>query len=130
MTNRKIASYIWSIRRKAGKLIPIERSILDAGLALRQIGVSEWHGYLLAREIGERRGAKLLTAYGTLYKALGRMERAGLLESRWEDPLAAADDGRPRRRLYQVTLAGAAALAAEPRAAQATPKLMVRRASL
>ncbi len=118
------------MRRKAGKLIPIELSILDTGMALRQSGVGEWHGYLLAREIGERRGAKLLTAYGTLYKALGRMERAGLLESRWEDPLAAADDGRPRRRLYQVTLAGAAALAVEPRAAQAVPKLMVRGANV
>ena len=30
-------------------------------------------------------------------------QRAGLLESRWEDPDIAAADGRPRRRLYHVT---------------------------
>ena len=63
----------------------------------------------------DRDGARLLIAHGTLYKALGRMEQAGLLGSRWEDPVAAADDGRPRRRFYQVTVAGEAAFAkAEP----------------
>ena len=53
-----------------------------------------------------------LTAHGTLYKALGRLEKAGLLESEWEDAAAAEDEGRPRRRLYSVTGAGALALAA------------------
>ena len=37
--------------------------------------------------------------------------RAGYLSSRWEDPQLAADDGRPRRRFYRVTMAGEAALA-------------------
>ena len=55
--------------------------------------------------------ARRLTAYGTLYKALERLERAGYLESRWEDPHAAAAEGRPRRRFYQVTLAGEGAYA-------------------
>jgi PadR family transcriptional regulator, regulatory protein PadR len=40
------------------------------------------------------------------------MEAAGLLTSSWEDPDLAAADGRPRRRLYQVTGAGERALAA------------------
>lgn len=66
---------------------------------------------MLASHIKARAGAKLLTAHGTLYKALERMEQAGLLESRWEDPLLAAEQGRPRRRFYRVTVAGAAALA-------------------
>ena len=38
------------------------------------------------------------------------MEKAGLLASRWEDPLIAAAQERPRRRLYQVSLAGERAL--------------------
>ncbi len=39
------------------------------------------------------------------------MQKAGLLESDWEDPVAAANEDRPRRRLYKVTAAGEAELA-------------------
>lgn len=53
----------------------------------------------------------MLTAHGTLYKALGRMETVGLPASTWEDPEAAAADGRPRRRLHEITAAGRTALA-------------------
>jgi DNA-binding PadR family transcriptional regulator len=65
----------------------------------------------LAKEVRDGRQARRLTAYGTLYKALDRLERAGHLASRWEDPLVAARDGRPRRRFYRLTLTGEAALA-------------------
>ncbi|MDQ3894944.1 MAG: PadR family transcriptional regulator [Actinomycetota bacterium] len=54
----------------------------------------------------EASGARSLTAHGTLYKALGRLEESGLLTSRWEDAAAAAE-GRPRRRLYELTGEGA-----------------------
>jgi putative transposase len=43
---------------------------------------------------------------------LQRLEAAGLLTSRWEDPDAATAEGRPRRRLYEVTGTGEHALAA------------------
>jgi PadR family transcriptional regulator PadR len=99
------------MRRKAGTLVPLERDILEAALSLRSMGVAEPHGFLLARTIGEVTGARRLAAYGTLYKALDRLERAGLLESRWEDPNFAAAEARPRRRLYQVTPSGQRALA-------------------
>ena len=48
----------------------------------------------------EQSASRALTAHGTLYKALGRLEEFGLLGSRWED---AAPEGRPRRRLYELT---------------------------
>ena len=99
------------MRRKPGTLLPIELSILETGIELRVRGLPFFYGFLIAKEIKERQEAKLLTAHGTLYKALDRMERAGLLDSRWEDPLVAAEQGRPRRRLYRVTAAGEAALA-------------------
>ena len=66
---------------------------------------------MIAREVKERQDARLLTAHGTLYKALDRLRSAGLLESEWEDPVLAAQANRPRRRLYWVTAAGEAALA-------------------
>ena len=54
--------------------------------------------------------ARLLTAYGTLYRALARLEKMGLLESRWEDLRAAVQANRPGRRFYTLTAAGDAAL--------------------
>ena len=44
-----------------------------------------------------------LTAHGTLYRALHRVERAKLIEAFWEDPHEAAKENRPRRRLYRLT---------------------------
>lgn len=95
-------------------LIPIEVWILKAAVALAQSGAAEFHGYLIASEIKEREGARLLTAYGTLYKALARLEQQGLLASRWEDPGVAAEERRPQRRLYHVTAEAVHALAAIP----------------
>ena len=91
--------------------MPLEVSVLQAALQLRGRGVDEAHGFLLAKEMRHGRRARRLTAYGTLYKALDRLERAGYLASRWEDPDIAARDGRPRRRFYRVTLEGEGALA-------------------
>ncbi len=91
------------MRRKPGTLIPLEVAILAAGLELGNTGEVEFHGFQLAKELRDRGSERGLTAHGTLYKALDRMERAGLLQSRWEDPRVAADQGRPRRRLYRVT---------------------------
>jgi len=53
----------------------------------------------------EQSGSRSLTSHGTLYKALGRLEEFGLVASRWED--AAAAEGRPRRRLFELTGQGA-----------------------
>ena len=49
---------------------------------------------------------------GTVYPTLGRLKDAGLLKSAWEDQRQADRAGRPRRRYYTLTAAGAAALAA------------------
>jgi len=99
------------MRRKPGSLVPIEVAVLDAAIDLRRRGAPAFYGFLIAREIKERAQARLLTAHGTLYKALDRMERGGLLESFWEDPNSAAAERRPRRRFYRVTMVGEAALA-------------------
>jgi PadR family transcriptional regulator PadR len=114
----KLSSYSLGVRRKADTLLPLEALILTAGLER-----GEFHGYSLARGLQEREAARRLTAHGTLYKALGRMETAGLLASRWERAESAAADGRPRRRLYEVTGSGARALATwQVDTAAATPR--------
>jgi PadR family transcriptional regulator PadR len=108
------------MRRKAGAIIPLEIAILEASAELRRAGQDEVHGYLLARTVHDLRHARRLTAYGTLYKALTRLERLGYLASRWEDPNAAAAEGRPRRRFYRLTLEGEGALSEARAADQAT----------
>lgn len=111
------------MRRKAWILIPLEVSILEAALELRSSGQAEAHGYLLAKRVKDVREAERLAAYGTLYKALARLERSGFLASRWEDPLHAAADERPRRRFYRLTLEGEGALSdARAAARQATAR--------
>jgi len=58
----------------------------------------------------EMAGAQLMrlagVSSGTLYPILLRFEKAGLLESRWEEE-APESLGRPRRRFYRMTQAGA-----------------------
>ena len=99
------------MRRKPGVLLPIELSILETAIELRVRGAQHFHGFLIASEIKAQQDARLLTAHGTLYKALDRLRKNGFLQSDWEDPLVAAGEGRPRRRFYWITMAGEAALA-------------------
>src|SRR6187402_2719152 len=48
---------------------------------------------------------------GTVYPILGRLERDGYVRSRWEAQTTASREKRPPRRYYEVTAAGAKALA-------------------
>ena len=98
------------MKAKTGALRSIELPILETAIELRVRGAPYFHGFMMAREIKERQDARLLTAHGTLYKALDSLRRLGFLESEWEDPLLAAQEGRPRRRFYSVTAAGEAAV--------------------
>lgn len=95
-------------RRRPGSLLPLEVSILAACL---DAGPAGSHGFALAKAIADAGDSRELTATGTIYRALHRLDTAGLVDSRWEDPNDAADAGRPRRRSYRITGAGAAALA-------------------
>jgi PadR family transcriptional regulator len=92
-------------RRKAGTLLPLETEILEVALSMLRSGHGTFHGFGLAQTMREQSRSRSLTAHGTLYKALSRLEEFGLLTSQWED--GAAVEGRPRRRLYELTSRGA-----------------------
>src|SRR5688572_9705897 len=82
----KISSYSVCVsRRKPGSLLPIESEILDVALEQMQAGQQRFHGFGFAQHMRERGRSRSLTAHGTLYKALARLEELGLLTSRWED---------------------------------------------
>jgi DNA-binding PadR family transcriptional regulator len=88
-------------------LLPLELEILAVALSMLRSGQPTFHGFGLALAMRAERESRSLTAHGTLYKALGRLEELGLLTSRWAD--ASAPEGRPRRRLYELTMQGARA---------------------
>ena len=92
-------------RRKPGTLLPLETEILGVALSMHRLGEATFHGFGLAQMMREQSGSRALTGHGTLYKALSRLEEFGLLTSRWEH--VAAAEGRPRRRLYELTGQGA-----------------------
>jgi PadR family transcriptional regulator len=65
---------------------------------------------------GNRFGFDIMDATGltsgTVYPALDKLESLGYLTSHWEDARTARRDKRPARRYFDLTAAGAAALAA------------------
>jgi PadR family transcriptional regulator PadR len=65
---------------------------------------------------GRRFGFDIMEATGltsgTVYPALERLESRGLLRSKWEDEAAAHAEGRPARRYFTLTAAGATTLKA------------------
>ncbi len=74
-------------------------------LLLATVADEPAHGYLVVERLKERSGGALDLAEGTVYPALYRLERSGLLASDWD-----AASGR-RRRVYRLTRRGRGALA-------------------
>jgi PadR family transcriptional regulator PadR len=94
------------MRRKPGALVPLELAICTCAADLYRKGSREFHGFEIAKRLKDVGDRRLLTAYGTLYRALGRLEKMGLLDSRWEHPEIPARENRPGRRLYTLTPLG------------------------
>jgi transcriptional regulator len=80
---------------------------LDA-LILKTLARGALHGYAVARSIEETSGETVLVEEGSLYPALYRLERKGLLAAEW----GTSELGR-RAKLYRLTAAGRTQLAAE-----------------
>ena len=64
---------------------------------------------------GHRYGLDMMEATnlpsGTVYPALGRLERRGLVRAQWESDDVARREARPRRRYYRITKDGKLAMA-------------------
>jgi transcriptional regulator len=74
------------------------------GLILATLSGGPAHGYAIAQALRARSGGTFDLPEGTLYPALHRLERAGLIESEWS-----TEAGR-RRRTYRLTRSGARGL--------------------
>jgi len=62
------------------------------------------HGYAVSEQLRVRSGGEFDLAEGTIYPALHRLERGGLLTSRWQTV------GGRRRRVYALSRAGRRAI--------------------
>jgi transcriptional regulator len=78
-------------------------------LILATIAAEPAHGYAIMQHLRQRSDGAFDLAEGTIYPALHRLERDGLLASSWS-----AESGR-RRRVYRLTRAGRAALSTRRR---------------
>jgi PadR family transcriptional regulator PadR len=78
-------------------------------LLLAAVQAGPAHGYAIIQRLRRQSGGTFDLPEGTVYPALHRLERAGLLSSAW-----VMENGR-RRRVYAVTQKGATALVAHRR---------------
>ena len=77
-------------------------------ILLETIARGPMYGYQACKAINAKTDGYFDLREGSLYPALHRLERDGLLKAHWEK----TDTGR-RRKYYQITEAGATALAAK-----------------
>jgi len=74
------------------------------GLLLATLTDGERHGYAVAQALRDGSGGLVDLPSGTIYPALRRLERLGLIDGRWSEV------GGRRRRSYRLTPAGHRAL--------------------
>ncbi|MGI9179867.1 MAG: PadR family transcriptional regulator [Longimicrobiaceae bacterium] len=79
-------------------------------IVLAILAEGDSYGYAILQRVRELSGGELEWTDGMLYPVLHRLERSGLVESRWEK----AESGR-KRKYYRVTEAGREQLAEERR---------------
>ncbi|QBD78341.1 PadR family transcriptional regulator [Ktedonosporobacter rubrisoli] len=83
---------------------PINRELLKGSIELVLLVLLErgpMYGYQIVKEVKAESSGELQLKEGSLYPALHRLERAGLIEGYWQ----AREDGTSRR-YYQLTSSG------------------------
>lgn len=97
------------------------------GILLAVIEAGPCHGYAIMEALRVRSGGHVDLPTGTVYPALHRLERAGLIRANW------SETGGRRRRVYELTPAGLRSLDTERSAWQdfsATVTALLRPAPL
>ena len=77
------------------------------GMMLAALEDGPQHGYAIMEALRAGSGGQFDLPTGTIYPALRRLERAGLVQTTW------SEDGGRRRRVYELTPAGRRMLDAE-----------------
>jgi PadR family transcriptional regulator len=77
-------------------------------LILKILALGPLHGFGIGQRIEQTSGGVFRVTLGSLYPALQRLERDGLIDAEWK-----ASDNNRRARYYRITAAGRRRLAAE-----------------
>lgn len=77
------------------------------GMLLAALEEGPRHGYAVMEVLRAGSGGRFDLPTGTVYPALRRLERAGLVSTRW------SEEGGRRRRIYELTPAGRRTLETE-----------------
>jgi len=83
-----------------GKPIDLIQGTLDL-LILKAVATAPLHGWAIAQRINQLSQDVLRVQQGSLYPALQRLEREGLIRAEW-----GASENNRRARFYSVTKAG------------------------
>lgn len=83
------------------------RGSLDL-LVLKTLSLSPMHGWGISQRVQQISGGELEMNQGSLYPALQRLEKDGLITSEW-----AVTDNNRQARFYRLTAAGRRALGTE-----------------
>jgi DNA-binding PadR family transcriptional regulator len=99
---------MWRYSRDVDRFLPLTPATYYLLISLAE---GEKHGYAILRDVAARTEGRITLNVGTLYAALRRLERDGLIAESDERPDPSLDD--ERRRYYALTPLGRRALAAE-----------------
>ncbi len=77
-------------------------------LILKTLALTPLHGYGIGQRIEQMSGGVFRVTLGSLYPALQRLEKAGLIDAEWR-----ASENNRRARYYRITATGRRRLAAE-----------------
>lgn len=84
----------------AAQPVDLPQGTLDL-LILKTVASGPEHGWAIAQRIGKLSNEVLQIRQGSLYPALHRLERRGLIRARW-----GTSDNNRRARFYELTAAG------------------------
>ena len=90
--------------------IDLPQGTLDL-LILKTLSLVPMHGWAISERIKQLSRDAVLVPQGSLYPALHRLERRGLIRAEW-----GASDNNRKAKFYQLTASGKKQLAAESRA--------------
>jgi PadR family transcriptional regulator PadR len=90
-------------------------------VVLQTLALGPLHGHGIATSIQRTTEDELLVDHGSLYPALQRLERAGLIGSEW-----GTSENNRRARYYTLTRTGRTRLASETRKWESTVRVISR----
>ena len=108
-------------RNESGLKLPLSTPVFQVLLSLYE---SDRHGYAIIRDVEERTNGEVGLSTSTLYGAIQRMMRDGLVERSDERPDPELDD--ERRRYYRITDFGKQVAKAEAQRIERLAKIVKR----